>query len=546
MSALVVLLAALLVAGGCGQPANSRLAVPSRPPRRLRRQRPARPTGTTRRLPIEARVDALLAQMTVDEKIGQMTQLEKGSVDAGRRHDLLLGSVLSGGGGAPAPNDPAGWYAMVDGLPAGRARDPARHPDPVRRRRGPRRKQRRGRHDLPAPSGSARPATRSSSSGSAGRRRSRWPRPASAGTSVRSSRSRRTCAGAATYEGFGEDPLLVGDLGAAFIRGLQGDDLTAPDAAVATAKHFARRWRDGVRLVHDGGLLLDQGVTERRRGDAPGHPPRAVRSGDRRRREDRHGLVLEHGRGQGPRRSPPADRDPQGRTRVQRVRRLGLGRRRPGRPRLRRGRRDVDLGRHRHGHGPLRREAFQDAVRAGLACGSIDQSPHRRRGPAHPAGQVRAGAVRDSRCRPTGTPRSWGRRTTARSPARRSRRSHGPARDHRRRAADRPARRRVLLAGSGADDIGLQSGGWTISWQGSDRARPRRARRSPTALGDKLGDRLTMRQGGAFAPGTQATSGSSWSPSRRTRKGRGDSATLALAGADLDVARRASGRSSTG
>ncbi len=30
-----------------------------------------------------------------------------------------------------------------------------------------------------------------------------------------------------------------------------------------------------------------------------------------------------------------------------------------------------------------------------------------------------------------------------------------------------PKKGTVLLAGPGADDIGLQSGGWTIQWQGS-------------------------------------------------------------------------------
>ena len=45
--------------------------------------------------------------MTIDEKIGQMTQLEKGSVDPQGVADLLLGSVLSGGGGSPTPNDAA-------------------------------------------------------------------------------------------------------------------------------------------------------------------------------------------------------------------------------------------------------------------------------------------------------------------------------------------------------------------------------------------------------------------------------------------------------
>ncbi|WZH38344.1 MAG: glycoside hydrolase family 3 N-terminal domain-containing protein [Microbacterium enclense] len=39
-------------------------------------------------------------------------------------------------------------------------------------------------------------------------------------------------------EGFGEDPWLTALLVAAMVRGYQGDDLSAPDAVAATAKHF--------------------------------------------------------------------------------------------------------------------------------------------------------------------------------------------------------------------------------------------------------------------------------------------------------------------
>jgi len=39
-------------------------------------------------------------------------------------------------------------------------------------------------------------------------------------------------------EGFGEDPWLTSLLVAAMVRGYQGDDLSAPDAIAATAKHF--------------------------------------------------------------------------------------------------------------------------------------------------------------------------------------------------------------------------------------------------------------------------------------------------------------------
>jgi beta-glucosidase len=40
-------------------------------------------------------------------------------------------------------------------------------------------------------------------------------------------------------ETFGEDPLLIGELGAAMVRGYQGAGLTDPTAVLATAKHFA-------------------------------------------------------------------------------------------------------------------------------------------------------------------------------------------------------------------------------------------------------------------------------------------------------------------
>ncbi len=42
-----------------------------------------------------------------------------------------------------------------------------------------------------------------------------------------------------TGETFGEDPYLIGELGAAFIRGYQGQGLEDPTAVLATAKHYA-------------------------------------------------------------------------------------------------------------------------------------------------------------------------------------------------------------------------------------------------------------------------------------------------------------------
>src|SRR3954463_5791807 len=67
-------------------------------------------------LPVSQRVDDLLSRMTLAEKIGQMTQAERGSVDADTSKITKdnLGSLLSGGGSVPTPNTPAAWADMVD------------------------------------------------------------------------------------------------------------------------------------------------------------------------------------------------------------------------------------------------------------------------------------------------------------------------------------------------------------------------------------------------------------------------------------------------
>ncbi|GAA2099479.1 glycoside hydrolase family 3 N-terminal domain-containing protein [Streptomyces albiaxialis] len=75
-----------------------------------------RPAYRDARLPTEARVGDLLSRMTLDEKLGQMTQAERGAL-APQQEDLAkygIGSVLSGGGSAPATNTPAAWADMYD------------------------------------------------------------------------------------------------------------------------------------------------------------------------------------------------------------------------------------------------------------------------------------------------------------------------------------------------------------------------------------------------------------------------------------------------
>jgi beta-glucosidase len=66
--------------------------------------------------PIPDRVADLLARMTLDEKIGQMTQVERSSLSAnGDIAAFYLGSLLSGGGSAPSPNTATAWADMYDG-----------------------------------------------------------------------------------------------------------------------------------------------------------------------------------------------------------------------------------------------------------------------------------------------------------------------------------------------------------------------------------------------------------------------------------------------
>ena len=63
---------------------------------------------------IRRKVDSLLARMSLDQKIGQMTQGERMFVTPEEAREFHLGSVLSGGGSCPGDNQPADWVAMND------------------------------------------------------------------------------------------------------------------------------------------------------------------------------------------------------------------------------------------------------------------------------------------------------------------------------------------------------------------------------------------------------------------------------------------------
>ena len=64
---------------------------------------------------IDQKVESLLNQMTLQEKVGQMTQADRSALQNIQDiKNYYLGSLLSGGGSAPADNSPSGWADMYD------------------------------------------------------------------------------------------------------------------------------------------------------------------------------------------------------------------------------------------------------------------------------------------------------------------------------------------------------------------------------------------------------------------------------------------------
>ncbi|CAH9070901.1 unnamed protein product [Cuscuta europaea] len=69
------------------------------------------------RAPVEARVKDLLSRMTLQEKLGQMTQIERSVATPSALTDLSIGSVLSLGGSWPFENAVSeDWAEMIDGM----------------------------------------------------------------------------------------------------------------------------------------------------------------------------------------------------------------------------------------------------------------------------------------------------------------------------------------------------------------------------------------------------------------------------------------------
>lgn len=204
----------------------------------------ARPDATT----LRSRVASVLAGLTLDEKIGQMTQVELGSITPEEVARLGIGSVLSGGGGNPGDGTARAWReaveAYVDASHRSRSGIPILYgTDAVH-----------GHNNvLDATIFPHQIGLGATASPDLVRRVARAAALETAATGARWSFS--PCLAVVgdirwgrTYESFGSDSALVSALGRAAVEGWHGDDLDGPDGTgvLACAKHYvgegAMRW----------------------------------------------------------------------------------------------------------------------------------------------------------------------------------------------------------------------------------------------------------------------------------------------------------------
>ena len=211
-------------------------------------------------------VKPVVASMTLDEKVGQMTQAELNNLkDEQDVERLVLGSVLSGGDADPKEgNSLLAWTDTVDRLIALSQKTRLRIPilygvDGVH-----------GHNNVLGatvfPHNVALGCTNNPGLVEEIGRIS--------ALEIRATGIRWTFAPCVavprdirwgrTYEGFSEDPQIVGRLGVAAIRGLQAPELTSSRSVLACAKHFVGDGGTTYQVRQAGGrtLYLDQGDTQ--------------------------------------------------------------------------------------------------------------------------------------------------------------------------------------------------------------------------------------------------------------------------------------------
>ncbi|MEV0389174.1 glycoside hydrolase family 3 N-terminal domain-containing protein [Nonomuraea sp. NPDC050643] len=201
-------------------------------------------------LPVPTRVADLMSRMSLDEKLGQMTQAERGSVSTSDITTYRLGSVLSGGGSAPSPNTATGWADMYDRFQNAALATPLAIPmiygvDAVH-----------GHNNVVGatifPHNIGLGATRDPA---LVERVGRAVAEEVSGTGIDWNFAPCLCVArndrwGRTYESFGETPEVPSSM-ASIVTGLQGSALNGPASVLATAKHY----------VGDGGTTggVDQG-----------------------------------------------------------------------------------------------------------------------------------------------------------------------------------------------------------------------------------------------------------------------------------------------
>ncbi|MFE1311719.1 glycoside hydrolase family 3 N-terminal domain-containing protein [Streptomyces sp. NPDC058755] len=218
------------------------------------------------KLPVRKRVADLVSRMSLAEKAGQMTQAERGAVGGGGDiATYALGSLLSGGGSTPTPNTPEAWAKMIDAFQL---------------------RARATRFQIPLIYGVDAVHGHNNLSGATvmphniGIGATRDPRLAEQAGAVTAAEVRATgipwdfapclCVSrderwGRSYESFGEDPALVQSM-ETVIQGLQGRangrDLSRSDKVLATAKHFVGDGGTEYGSSTTGTYKIDQGVTK--------------------------------------------------------------------------------------------------------------------------------------------------------------------------------------------------------------------------------------------------------------------------------------------
>ena len=221
-------------------------------------------------LPVPVRVADLLGRMTVEEKVGQMTRTERYQVfdDTTPITTWKLGSILSGGGSTPTQNVPTAWADMVDRFQ--RAALATRLHIPIL-------------YGIDSVHGDGNMYGATVFPHNIGLGASRNPALVAAVEHVTAQETRATgpqwtfapCICAArddrwgrTYESFSENPDLVIQMETA-IDGFQGPDISANDRVMATAKHYAGDGdtRYNTAAAGTGAYPIDQGVSITNRQD---------------------------------------------------------------------------------------------------------------------------------------------------------------------------------------------------------------------------------------------------------------------------------------